>query len=234
MHAGQITMMHNKLKDFVNYHVMLERTNQVPKDAPLPANVLADLLAGGGGGGSGMGAGGPLLPGGPMMMGMPGMAQGMMRMAPGMGMMLPPGMPPGMMMGGMMMPPGGMMGGMMAGGTAMPPADYAKHQAMMKKKETVALMARVYVGSIGYMSNKMTLTTHFSVFGSIGKIDMPMDVMAMGLPPKHRGYAFVEYEYPESAQMVSPGVEGDLRLRGPFFQSLPVHSRILSTHNGHS
>jgi len=186
------TVEHQKLEKAIHHHVMMQRHNILPSDAPLPPQVLSQL---------GMAAM-PLLPGGPM--GIP-----MMRPGPGGMMMPPPGMmPPGMMGGaGAAAGPGGPSG---FGGPplGMTPEEYKKYQEKEMKKRHMGMVARVYVGSIGYLTNKETLHREFKVFGAINKIDMPMDLPPPGMPMKHKGFAFVEYEYPESAQLAIAQMNG--------------------------
>ncbi|XP_067463115.1 poly(U)-binding-splicing factor PUF60a isoform X4 [Thunnus thynnus] len=58
-------------------------------------------------------------------------------------------------------------------------------------------MCRVYVGSIYYELGEDTIRQAFAPFGPIKSIDMSWDSVTM----KHKGFAFVEYEMPEAAQL---------------------------------
>ncbi|XP_061653011.1 poly(U)-binding-splicing factor PUF60a isoform X2 [Phyllopteryx taeniolatus] len=58
-------------------------------------------------------------------------------------------------------------------------------------------MCRVYVGSIYYELGEDTIRQAFIPFGPIKSIDMSWDSVTM----KHKGFAFVEYETPEAAQL---------------------------------
>ncbi|XP_022533769.1 poly(U)-binding-splicing factor PUF60-B isoform X3 [Astyanax mexicanus] len=58
-------------------------------------------------------------------------------------------------------------------------------------------MCRVYVGSIYYELGEDTIRQAFAPFGPIKSIDMSWDSVTM----KHKGFAFVEYEVPEAAQL---------------------------------
>ncbi|XP_041658953.1 poly(U)-binding-splicing factor PUF60a isoform X1 [Cheilinus undulatus] len=58
-------------------------------------------------------------------------------------------------------------------------------------------MCRVYVGSIYYELGEDTIRQAFIPFGPIKSIDMSWDSVTM----KHKGFAFVEYEVPEAAQL---------------------------------
>uniref|UniRef100_A0A3Q4BRJ1 RRM domain-containing protein n=1 Tax=Mola mola TaxID=94237 RepID=A0A3Q4BRJ1_MOLML len=61
----------------------------------------------------------------------------------------------------------------------------------------MAIMCRVYVGSIYYELGEDTIRQAFIPFGPIKSIDMSWDSVTM----KHKGFAFVEYEMPEAAQL---------------------------------
>uniref|UniRef100_A0A3P8YR27 RRM domain-containing protein n=1 Tax=Esox lucius TaxID=8010 RepID=A0A3P8YR27_ESOLU len=61
----------------------------------------------------------------------------------------------------------------------------------------LAIMCRVYVGSIYYELGEDTVRQAFAPFGPIKSIDMSWDSVTM----KHKGFAFVEYEVPEAAQL---------------------------------
>ncbi|KAF5397148.1 Poly-U binding splicing factor b [Paragonimus heterotremus] len=67
----------------------------------------------------------------------------------------------------------------------------------IKKNQTVALLNRVYVGSISYDVREDSLRQSFSAFGSIKTVSMSWDPATQ----KHKGFAFLEFEYPEAAQL---------------------------------
>ncbi|VDP94150.1 unnamed protein product [Echinostoma caproni] len=67
----------------------------------------------------------------------------------------------------------------------------------MKKTQTVALLNRVYVGSISYDVKEEMLKQAFSVFGPIKTVSMSWDPATQ----KHKGFAFLEFEYPEGAHL---------------------------------
>uniref|UniRef100_A0A3Q3WZ52 RRM domain-containing protein n=1 Tax=Mola mola TaxID=94237 RepID=A0A3Q3WZ52_MOLML len=76
----------------------------------------------------------------------------------------------------------------------------AKKYAMEQISEhliALAIMCRVYVGSIYYELGEDTIRQAFIPFGPIKSIDMSWDSVTM----KHKGFAFVEYEMPEAAQL---------------------------------
>lgn len=66
-----------------------------------------------------------------------------------------------------------------------------------QRQRALAMMCRVYVGSIYYELGEDTVRQAFIPFGPIKSIDMSWDSVTM----KHKGFAFVEYEMPEAAQL---------------------------------
>lgn len=66
-----------------------------------------------------------------------------------------------------------------------------------QRQRALAIMCRVYVGSIYYELGEDIIRQAFSPFGPIKSIDMSWDSVTM----KHKGFAFVEYEMPEAAQL---------------------------------
>uniref|UniRef100_A0A3Q1IZG6 RRM domain-containing protein n=1 Tax=Anabas testudineus TaxID=64144 RepID=A0A3Q1IZG6_ANATE len=66
-----------------------------------------------------------------------------------------------------------------------------------QRQRALAIMCRVYVGSIYYELGEDTIRQAFAPFGPIKSIDMSWDSVTM----KHKGFAFVEYEMPEAAQL---------------------------------
>ncbi|KER24928.1 hypothetical protein T265_07497 [Opisthorchis viverrini] len=67
----------------------------------------------------------------------------------------------------------------------------------IKKNQTVALLNRVYVGSIAYDVKEDSLKQSFSPFGPLKTVSMSWDPATQ----KHKGFAFLEFEYPEAAQL---------------------------------
>ncbi|XP_044740646.1 poly(U)-binding-splicing factor half pint isoform X2 [Chrysoperla carnea] len=63
--------------------------------------------------------------------------------------------------------------------------------------QVLALMCRVYVGSISFELKEDTIRQAFLPFGPIKSINMSWDPITQ----KHKGFAFVEYEIPEAAQL---------------------------------
>ncbi|XP_028825869.1 poly(U)-binding-splicing factor PUF60-B isoform X3 [Denticeps clupeoides] len=70
-------------------------------------------------------------------------------------------------------------------------------QVAAQRQRALAIMCRVYVGSIYYELGEDTIRQAFAPFGPIKSIDMSWDSVTM----KHKGFAFVEYEVPEAAQL---------------------------------
>ncbi|XP_020489260.1 poly(U)-binding-splicing factor PUF60 isoform X3 [Labrus bergylta] len=66
-----------------------------------------------------------------------------------------------------------------------------------QRQRALAIMGRVYVGSIYYELGEDTIRQAFAPFGPIKSIDMSWDSVTM----KHKGFAFVEYDLPEAAQL---------------------------------
>uniref|UniRef100_A0A9J8B5D7 Poly-U binding splicing factor a n=1 Tax=Cyprinus carpio carpio TaxID=630221 RepID=A0A9J8B5D7_CYPCA len=70
-------------------------------------------------------------------------------------------------------------------------------QVAAQRQRALAIMCRVYVGSIYYELGEDTIRQAFAPFGPIKSIDMSWDSVTL----KHKGFAFVEYEVPEAAQL---------------------------------
>lgn len=67
----------------------------------------------------------------------------------------------------------------------------------VKKQQALMLMCRVYVGSIYYEVREDAVRTAFAPFGPIRSVSMTYDNMTN----KHKGFAFIEYELPDAAQL---------------------------------
>lgn len=65
-------------------------------------------------------------------------------------------------------------------------------------------MCRVYVGSISFELKEDTIRQAFVPFGPIKSINMSWDPVTQ----KHKGFAFVEYEMPEAAQLALEQMNG--------------------------
>jgi len=66
------------------------------------------------------------------------------------------------------------------------------------------LIRRVYVGSISFELREDTVRQSFFPFGPIKSITMSWDPITQ----KHKGFAFVEYELPEAAQLALEQMNG--------------------------
>jgi len=79
-------------------------------------------------------------------------------------------------------------------------------QTNAQRQRALALMCRIYVGSINFELKEDSIRSSFIPFGPIKKIDMSWDPTTM----KHKGFAFVEYELPEAAQLALEQMNGAL------------------------
>lgn len=70
-------------------------------------------------------------------------------------------------------------------------------QNVAAKQRAHGLASRVYVGSLFYATTKETVGQIFRPFGVIRNVDMPWDANTGA----HKGFAFVEFDNPEAAQM---------------------------------
>ncbi|KAF0988469.1 hypothetical protein HZS_2218, partial [Henneguya salminicola] len=65
-----------------------------------------------------------------------------------------------------------------------------------QRQRIVNLMCRIYVGGVGVDIREDTIKTAFSPFGPIRRIDMSWDSAT-----QNKGFAFVEFEVPDSAEL---------------------------------
>ena len=77
------------------------------------------------------------------------------------------------------------------------PNETQQRQKTLQRHQALILMCRVYVGSIGFDVNEAMIHKVFSPFGTIKSVSMSFDPITS----KHKGFAFVEYELPEAAQL---------------------------------
>ncbi|XP_065648745.1 poly(U)-binding-splicing factor PUF60 isoform X5 [Hydra vulgaris] len=81
--------------------------------------------------------------------------------------------------------------------------DVSAVQSSAQRQRALALMCRTYIGSINFQLNEESVRASFLPFGPIKMIDLSWDSATM----KHKartsqiGFAFVEYEIPEAAQL---------------------------------
>lgn len=69
---------------------------------------------------------------------------------------------------------------------------------------TCIFVCRIYVGSINFELGDETVRQAFSPFGTIKTVNMSWDSATM----KHKGYAFVEFETAEAAQLALEQMNG--------------------------
>ncbi|XP_037916997.1 poly(U)-binding-splicing factor half pint isoform X2 [Hermetia illucens] len=82
----------------------------------------------------------------------------------------------------------------------------ASQRTQVQRQQALALMCRVYVGSISFELKEDTIRAAFLPFGPIKSINMSWDPITQ----KHKGFAFVEYEIPEGAQLALEQMNGAL------------------------
>merc|ERR1712088_828965 len=78
----------------------------------------------------------------------------------------------------------------------------------LQRQQAVAVMSRIYVGCINYDTREEEIKKAFVTFGPIRSITMSWDSMT----GKHKGFAFVEFEQPEAAQLALDQMNGILVL----------------------
>lgn len=79
-----------------------------------------------------------------------------------------------------------------------------QQQKTLQRHQALVLMCRVYVGSISFELKEETIKAAFAPYGAIKSINMSWDTVTM----KHKGFAFVEYEIPEAAQLALEHMNG--------------------------
>lgn len=77
---------------------------------------------------------------------------------------------------------------------------------LIKKQQALLLMCRIYVGSIFYEVKEEAVKIAFGQFGPIRSITMSWDAATN----KHKGFAFIEFETPEAAQLAYEQMNGSL------------------------
>ncbi|MEN2497460.1 MAG: Poly(U)-binding-splicing factor puf60 [Marteilia pararefringens] len=73
-----------------------------------------------------------------------------------------------------------------------------------QKQQTMALMCRIYIGSINFSVNEEMIRVAFSPFGPVKHINMSLDLTTN----RHKGFAFLEFETPEAAYLSLTQMEG--------------------------
>ncbi|CAF4873769.1 unnamed protein product [Rotaria sp. Silwood1] len=67
----------------------------------------------------------------------------------------------------------------------------------IKKQQALLLMCRIYIGSINFELNEAMLKQAFQPFGPVKAVSLTFDPVTN----RHKGFAFLEYEIPEAAQL---------------------------------
>ncbi|OQV11918.1 Poly(U)-binding-splicing factor half pint [Hypsibius exemplaris] len=83
-------------------------------------------------------------------------------------------------------------------------AHQQQQQKHLQRQQALMLMCRVYVGSISFELKEETIKVAFHPYGPIRSVNMSYDPVLN----KHKGFAFVEYELPEAAQLALEGMGG--------------------------
>ncbi|KAL8613295.1 hypothetical protein ACOMHN_052535 [Nucella lapillus] len=77
-------------------------------------------------------------------------------------------------------------------------------QNTVQRQQALALMCRIYVGSINFEIREDTIKQAFLPFGPIKSVNLSWDPITN----KHKGFAFIEYEAPEAAQLALEQMNG--------------------------
>ncbi|XP_064631553.1 poly(U)-binding-splicing factor PUF60-like isoform X2 [Lineus longissimus] len=77
-------------------------------------------------------------------------------------------------------------------------------QNTVQRQQALALMCRIYVGSINFEIKEDTIKQAFIPFGPIKSVNLSWDPNTN----KHKGFAFIEYELPEAAQLALDQMNG--------------------------
>lgn len=72
-------------------------------------------------------------------------------------------------------------------------------QEAAQRQRALAIMCRVYVGSIYYDITQEQVRNAFTPFGPVKSMDMSFDPITH----KHKGYCFIDFEIPEAAQLAT-------------------------------
>ena len=75
--------------------------------------------------------------------------------------------------------------------------DLSSLQSSSQRSRALGLMCKVYIGSINFNLNEESVRASFLPFGPVKLIDLSIDSTTQ----RHKGFAFVEYELPEAAQL---------------------------------
>ena len=75
----------------------------------------------------------------------------------------------------------------------------------LQRQQAIVLMCRIYVGSINFEVREEQLKTMFSPFGPLKSVSMSWDPITQ----KHKGFAFIDFETPEAAQLALDQMNGN-------------------------
>jgi len=81
--------------------------------------------------------------------------------------------------------------------------NFAIQQAQLAAARNLAIQCRIYVGSINFELTEAEIRSAFSPFGPIKSITMSKDPTG-----KSKGFAFVEYSYPDAATSAIQHMDG--------------------------
>jgi len=76
----------------------------------------------------------------------------------------------------------------------------------LQRQQAISIMCRIYVGCINYDTREESIKQAFNAFGPIRSITMSWDPVTQ----KHKGFAFVEFDTPEGAQLAEEQMNGVL------------------------
>ncbi|OQR68941.1 poly(U)-binding-splicing factor PUF60-like [Tropilaelaps mercedesae] len=79
-----------------------------------------------------------------------------------------------------------------------------QQQKTLQRHQALVLMCRIYVGSISFELREDAVRTAFKPFGPVKAINMSYDTVTQ----RHKGFAFVEFELPEAAQLALEQMNG--------------------------
>ncbi|CAD5115392.1 DgyrCDS4371 [Dimorphilus gyrociliatus] len=86
-------------------------------------------------------------------------------------------------------------------------------QTTVQRQQALALMCRVYVGSLSFEIDQKVVENAFSPFGPIADLSLPYD----NITQHHKGFAFVEYRVPDAASLALSQMDG-VKLGGRFIK----------------
>nr|CAD2203681.1 unnamed protein product [Meloidogyne enterolobii] len=95
------------------------------------------------------------------------------------------------------------------------------HQQQQQKvalySQALALMSRIYIGSVNFDVSEDQIRTVFGIYGPIKNVNMSIDPTT----GNHKGFCFIEYEVPEAAFLAIDAMNGKF-LGGRTIKVMPV------------